>query len=213
VVDGKRLIETHDLSLIPSAAVLVALEARRGETTAPAVLGDPLDNLPAARSEARWVATQVGASALIGGAATSTALLAARHASLLHVSSHAELSRRGAFLRLADRALSAAEIVEAGLAPQLVVLASCASAAAPDAGPWGALSTSFLAAGSHNVIGSLWSLEDEPTRIMVERFYRGGGAEHPAHALAIAQRASIAAGEPRRAWAGFVIVGTGVVVR
>ncbi|HEX3129288.1 MAG TPA: CHAT domain-containing protein, partial [Thermoanaerobaculia bacterium] len=58
------------------------------------------------------------------------------------------------------------------------------------------------------VLASLWSVEDEPARRFVLRFYAEGGLRDPAPALARAQRAAIAAGEPPSAWAPFVLVAT-----
>jgi hypothetical protein len=206
---GRRLVETHDIAYAPSAAVLAQVEARTAPGGAPVVLGDSLGNLPAARDEAAWVAARLGVPPRLGGAATAVALRSAREASILHVAAHAELSARGAQLRLADRPLPASEILEAGLHPGLVVLASCVSAAAPHGAPWGALAGSFLAAGSRTVVASLWTLDDRAARRMIERFYDAGGVRDPVRALGDAQRAAAMAGEPLRAWAGFVVFGAG----
>ena len=75
---------------------------------------------------------------------------------------------------------------------------------------WGSLGAAFLAAGSRAVVASLWSIEDEPTRQFILRFYDQGGASDPAGALSRVQRAAILAGETPVVWAPFVVFGSGL---
>jgi CHAT domain-containing protein len=72
---------------------------------------------------------------------------------------------------------------------------------------WGSLSTAFLVAGSEAVLASLWSIEDQSAREFITRFYGEGAPNQPATALARAQRAFIAAGQPASRWAPFVLFG------
>jgi len=205
--NGTRLIDHHDLAMVPSVGVLarmlVAPEPKGG---AAVVLGDPRGDLPGARAEAVRVARYLGVTPQVGTAATLSALSAASRASLLHVATHASIELGSARLTLANAAPSAAEILAAGVAARVTVLASCASAVTPLPEFWGSLAAAFLAAGSRSVVASLWSVNDLATAELVDTFYANGGAEAPAAALAIAQR-HLALKFPPSTWAAFVVVG------
>lgn len=95
----------------------------------------------------------------------------------------------------------------------LVVLSACQTANGdqlPGEGLVG-LSYSFLIAGSHRVVGSLWDVDDAATAELMRRFYQAlyQQGQSPAEALRSAQRAI--AQEPRWSnpyyWAGFTIEG------
>src|SRR6185436_18451057 len=154
-------VEEHPIAFVPSLSALAALESGSNEAASPPiVLADPKDDLPAARSEGIEVAKLLGTAALTGGEAVSGALEKVRHARTLHVATHTGLGPRGAWLQLADRQVSASEIVARRIGPRLAVLASCSSAAQPGRQMWGSLGSAFLAAGSRAVLASLWSIED-----------------------------------------------------
>lgn len=57
-------------------------------------------------------------------------------------------------------------------------------------------------------MASLWSIEDAATRRFILRFYEEGGASAPVLALARAQKAFIASGQPASSWAPFVVIGS-----
>lgn len=206
---GRYLVEDHEISYVPSLNALVALESRHRPPTGPSlVIADPRGDLPAAGREAGEVARKLGASARSGSEATLEALVTASRARVLHLATHTGLGRRGPWLALADGDIDAATILSRGLGPRLVVLASCASAARLGRGMWGSLGAAFLVAGSDGVLAALWSIEDEPARRFVLRFYDEGGAAEAAAALARAQRFFIASGEPPAVWAPFVFFGS-----
>lgn len=212
--DGRYLVENHPIAYVPSLNGLVAIAGRgieRGSGSPagePAVLGDPRGDLPAAALEARAIAAQLGTRAAVGADATLDRLAAAAEAPLLHLATHTGLGPGGPWLALADRELGADAILRGRLRPRLVVLASCASAARTGKGLWGSLGAAFLTAGSESVLASLWSIEDDPTRELITRFYRHEGITDPAGALARAQRQAIAAGQPPSIWAPFVLFGS-----
>ncbi len=205
----RYLIEDHAIALIPSLSVLAALESQSVEPLGPPlVLADPRGNLPAAALEGREVAKLLAGELRTAGAATSRELQKATRARSLHLATHTGLSSRGPWLLLADRRLGTAEIVTRRIGPRLVVLASCASGARTGRQMWGSLGAAFLAAGSRTVLASLWSVEDEPARDFVLRFYAEGGASDPAGALARAQRVAIGRGLSPNLWAPFVLFGS-----
>jgi tetratricopeptide (TPR) repeat protein len=207
---GRFLVEEHGIVLVPSLNALAALEAPRAVPARPAVaLGDPRGDLPVASAEAVEVARQLGGTAWTAGAATVRQLQQAAHSRTLHLATHTGLGPRGAWLQLADRRVTASEIVAGRIAPRLVVLASCASGVRPGREMWGSLGASFLAAGSRAVLASLWSVEDRPTRELVRRFYAEGGDADPGAALTRVQRVAIRQGLSPHLWAAFVLFGSG----
>jgi tetratricopeptide (TPR) repeat protein len=170
------------------------------DATRALVIGDPSDNLPAARDEAIWVARQFGAAVYVGGAATRSALAAAHGAHLLHVSAHSETS----VLPLHDGDVSA---YDALVPARIVVLASCGAAAGTDDAGHGSLARAFLDAGAEVVIATPWSVGDEDARRVVKAFYGNGGATttQAGRALARAQL-ELASTMPIRSWVGFEVL-------
>jgi len=205
---GQRWIQHTAIAFAPNATVLAALDHSREDTGAFRVIGDPRGDLAGARAEAGATARRFGVTPAIGPAATRRELFGAGRAAVLAVSSHADASPGGARLLLADGEVTTAEIVDGRLAPSLVVLASCASAAV-DGDAWGALAGAFLAAGSPNVIASRWALSDTASQQLIASFYAADGVAHPALALARAQRIAIEHEVPVSAWAALVALGTG----
>jgi hypothetical protein len=207
---GERyLVEDHPIVYVPSLTALAATTAREAEAYGPpVVLADPSGDLAAAAVEAAAVGRLVEGSVRIGRLADAAELNRAARASLLHLASHSGLGPRGPWLRLADRDVTVDEIVTGRIAPRLVVLASCASAARERREMWGSLAAAFLAAGSRSVVASLGSVEDQRARDFVLRFYAQGGAVDPSAALTRTQRAAIAAGAPPTAWASFALFGS-----
>jgi CHAT domain-containing protein len=208
--NGRYLVEDHVLSEVPSLSALAAVGAKRVRLDGPpAVLANARQNLPDAEAEGRWVATHLGAGSQLslGGQATSARLRAAGGAGVLHLALHSGVGPTGPWLELADRRVPAQDLLGWRVAANLVVLASCASAATPSPGLWGSLVSSFLAGGSPSVIGSLWSTEDRVSRELVQAFYDNGGTREPARALAEVQRRWLAAGRPVAHWAAFAAYG------
>lgn len=96
---------------------------------------------------------------------------------------------------------------------ELVVLSACQTANGqllPGEGLVG-LSYSFLLAGAHRVVGSLWDVDDEATEALMHRFYAAllSGTTSPAEALRRAQRemAAMPRWHDPYYWAGFTIEG------
>jgi tetratricopeptide (TPR) repeat protein len=203
-VGGHYLPEQSELAVAPSLTTLAALAARpQRERSGAVVVGDPRGDLAGARAEAVEVAKLVDTRPVVGGEATLTRLTGARRAHLLHLATHAD--ERG--LVLAGGTLSADELIRRQLSPELVVLATCTGAAPRDGGLWGSLAGGFLVAGSRVVLASPATLDDADARRLVLAFYRAGGADAPASALAAAQRNLIRAGLPPSAWSSIAAIG------
>lgn len=203
---GRFLVETRVVSRLPGLAAL-RCPASRPAQHASVFLGDSRDDLPDARRETLVLAGRFGGRASVGSDATVDQLQASRDAALLHLAIHAEVDRSGGRLLLAgQRQFSAADIVEHRVGPRVAVLAACTTAVGRDPEGWGALSSAFLAAGSRSVIATLRAVNDRDAFEMMQRYYAVGGEQHPALALAKAQREQIAAGGSD--WWAFVAYGS-----
>jgi hypothetical protein len=194
----------------------------------PLVVGDPLvpaspdwkvPLLPGAASEARMLADRVAAEALIGEAATKTAVLARmRSARMLYFAAHGVSDPRapltGGFLMLSgpspDQAfLTAGEVQQMSLRANLVVLSACQSGLGfnHDGGVIG-LARSFQKAGVPRVVMSLWSVSDEATLYLMDRFQLQAMANVPAEALRLAMLDTRKKYPDPALWAAFTLFGT-----
>jgi tetratricopeptide (TPR) repeat protein len=186
------------LGLVPRAPG--AARTRAGAV----VIGDPRRDLASAADEARWVADRLGTRAWLGPDATVERLVRAASADVLHVAAHADERAGRRVVHLADLDVAPGLVVRARVAPRLVVLASCGSAASHDEGGWGSLAAAFVAAGSDHVVATQWSVDDAAAADLVRRFYDAGGVASPAAALAAAQTAMAPGADT--AWAAFTVV-------
>lgn len=233
----RYLVESRVLRFAPTLA-----DARQGayagawEPAKLLVVADPafdraafpgLGRLEGALHEARaLVRRHPGALLLEDEAATRAALLEALSgADMVHYAGHAlfddERPERSQLVLAppsgaSGRAgLGADEISQLRLPRlRLVVLAACETLRSRNgrSGGFAGLSSAFLAAGAHGVMGSLWRANDHATKALTERFYSvydstGNGAD----ALASAQRQMLRATDPAlrspAAWAGFRYAG------
>jgi tetratricopeptide (TPR) repeat protein len=209
---GALAIQRHAFAYVPSASALVALRDRRRSPSGRfAVFADAGGDLPSAAAEGRAVAARIGGRLFAGGEATAAHLRQVVDAPLLHFAVHSGFGPTGAWLGLSDGRLSASDLVAVAPRSQLVVLATCASAATEDPGLWGSLAAAFLAAGTPSVIASLSSVEDDPSARLMAAFYERGGASDPLGALSEVQRDWARTLPPER-WAPFVYFGTGAKV-
>ena len=109
--------------------------------------------------------------------------------------------------------LSLAEIYDLELNAELVVLSACDTALGKDIVGEGAISIArgFLVSGAQQVIATLWAVEDNATRLLMEEFYREW-----TEGLSVAEalrRAQIRLSQTRRYqsaryWGAFVVVGS-----
>ena len=205
-VGGRRLVELAVVSAAPDLTTGSGGRPAGADRSATLVLGDPRNDLPAARAEAEGVAHGLGVDALVGPAASSAALLQAPLLRLLHLATHATVGAGGPALVLSDRLLAVSDILNARLAPALVVLASCRSGSIAEESARETLASAFLRSGSGHVLATVRSVEDTVAARMVQAFYAAGGLEDPPGALARAQRA-LARSEPPSRWAVFFIAG------
>lgn len=231
---NRYLIEDHPLRVAatlreqrrtsaPSAAPALLVAANEFDRRAFPELG----GLPGALAEVRALTgTYRGATELVGARVTREALLAALPlARVTHFAGHAlfedQHPERSRLVLAADRVpgtraeLGIVDIEQLRLpAGSLVVLSACQTIRSPAgrSGGFAGLAGAFLAAGARGVVGSLWKVDDEQTRVLMTSFHQlyqqnqdGPGA------LRSAQLQMLHVRDPRTsspaAWAGFRYTG------
>jgi len=111
---------------------------------------------------------------------------------------------------LTGERLTAAEIFRLRFKGRAVVMSACQTALglSSTGSEIMGLNRSFIYAGSPSVIGTLWSIDDKSTAVLMEKFYtRLKKTEGIADALKEAQNEMIRLGYEPYDWAGFVLTG------
>lgn len=200
--EGDYLIDRHTILTAPSIQSLRYTSRQSDFLTSPEnsnalVLGNPimpplpitygdppptLKPLPGAALEAEEIASLLETTPLIGDRGTETAVLAALpNARIIHLATHGLLDEQqglGSAIALApdsenDGLLTAADIFQMNLNPELAVLSACDTGRGDITGDGVVgLSRSLMAAGVPSAIVSLWSVPDAPTAELMEEFYR-----------------------------------------
>jgi tetratricopeptide (TPR) repeat protein len=201
----RYLVDDRPIARLPGLAALRAPVSTSDERAL--VIGDSRGDLPEAAREVRKLAAAMGVTASVGAAASRHMLASARGARLLHIAVHGAATSAGRALVLADGNLTAADVLDAGLDPQLVVLSGCATAASDDAESWDGFPSAFLAAGSRYVVATLRSVDDVAAARVIEAYYAQPAALDPIERLAAAQR-QLASSLPVAAWASFAAWGS-----
>ncbi|MEO3855282.1 CHAT domain-containing protein [Acrocarpospora sp. B8E8] len=201
------------VSVSPSAALWHA-GTRRAHADGPTVVASG-PGLPEASREAAAVASIHGVSALVGGAATTHAVVAALDgARLAHLAAHGRLHATNPLfssLRLADGPLTLYDLERLGRPPQMIVLAACDTGrpvvtAGDELLGFGG---TFLALGTRTIVASVLSiLDSETTNLMIALHQLMAVGQSAAVALAQVQRqATTEGGQVAAVAAGFVCVG------
>ena len=176
--DGERyLVERFAVCVVPTL----------GPGTPPVTVGRPAlvvsvadEGIPAADDEAARVATVLAwgdhsVRLLSGKWANASAVTASMSgAGIVHLACHAVFRPENPLfsrLRLADRWLTASEIVQLDLPATLVTVSACDSGRAQSSAESIGLGWAFLAAGAAGVIVSQWAVDDETARELMVRFY------------------------------------------
>ncbi len=198
----------------------------------PEVVGDDgsryrLAQLPGAAAEGHEVARQVSDTLITGQAATEAALRQLiPSATLIHLATHGfaystQARARDSFIALApgngrDGLLTVGEVLDSiRLQAELVVLSACETGLGEIKQSEGTvgLQRAFLAKGARSVLVSLWSVSDEATRSLMERFYAHWLHDpgKPSKAVALQEAQQELASDPRFKapvyWAAFQLVG------
>ncbi len=212
---GDPAFPRDDPSLPPATRAHFAAFAERGGLPA----------LPASAAEARAAGRLFpGSEVRLGGAASEAALrrLGLGGFSIIHLATHALVDEaalgRSAIALAAgggeDGFVTAGDLARLRLDADLVVLSGCGTALGVIVGGEGirGLTAPLLEAGARAVVGTLWPIGDASAADFVASFSRAlGRGEATAEALRSAQLERIRAGDGPRTWAGFEIVGNGML--
>jgi len=188
-----------------------------------------LSPLPGAETEAAAVARQLGLPAPLTGEGASESVVRQRlgQAPVVHLATHgyayaAEARSRASFVALAadpghDGLLTVGEVADdpaLALSADLVVLSACQTGLGTlkEAEGTIGLQRAFLARGARSVLVSLWSVSDDATALLMERFYTHWlSPEAPGKGEALRRAQRDVRGDARfrepRFWAAFQVVG------
>ncbi|MEO0768816.1 MAG: CHAT domain-containing protein, partial [Cyanobacteria bacterium J06649_4] len=179
----------------------------------------PLPSLPHAETEAIQIAQLLNTNALVGAAATETAVKQRlEEANLIHLASHGLYQEDGDALQskiaLAsnseeqDGFLTAEEILDYSLQADLVVLSACDTGRGSITGDGViGLSRSFIAAGTPSVMVSLWQVPDAATSTLMTQFYQNRQTLDKAQSLRQAMLYMIEQDLEPKDWAAFTLIG------
>lgn len=235
------LVEDYAVSYAPSASVLKhCLERDRGRKETLLALANPTPTDLEGR-QLLYVSDEVhalkrrfgsGAMVRIGREATETMCKeeAGRH-DIMHIAVHFMVDERDPLRSALDLAPSArddgrlevCEVMDMGVAADLVVLSGCSTAVGggpvdplPDSDDWVGLTRAFIHAGAPSVVATLWPVNDRSTSRFMDRFYELLPGLGKSKALARTQRDMLAGLIPGAAecsdpyhWAPFVLIGSG----
>ncbi|MGE0008199.1 MAG: CHAT domain-containing protein [Parvibaculaceae bacterium] len=198
-----------------------ASAAKRGHSNV-LIMGNPtahddewdFPDLPGAEAEARFAHSLFGGTMLTRKQATLARFEElAPESDLIVLAAHGVADEAkpldGGFLALADRRLAPRHIQSLALdGHPLVVLSACQSGLGRslDAGVVG-LARAFQLAGASNTVMSLWSVDDDATRFLMEHFYGLLAGHEPARALQLATLATRTRFPHPGQWASFAVFG------
>jgi tetratricopeptide (TPR) repeat protein len=180
-----RLLDLVDVRYAPSAAftrtALARSERAQSEQQKLVALGDPTNDLPAARPEVEGIAHLLPGESVCayGSDATSEFLFEnAGSADLLHLACHASgglFDDAETFLVLADGPVTISELTSVHLHTRLVSVSACQSALSnigrlPE--ELISIGTALFAIGSACVVASLWPVDDAATALLMIGLYR-----------------------------------------
>lgn len=219
--DGRRYLAERTATVTaPSASVLAHARARAGQESGHGalVVGVPDERAPQIEHEARTIARTLNCRDPLLGADASLERVVqkAADADIIHLACHGYFSADNPMasgLKLADRWLTVREVYQLRLRASLVTLSGCETGrnVVATGEELVGLVRGFLAAGASALVVSLWTVNDESTASLMQRFYefreesRYNGSE--ALALQAAQIATLAQRPHPVFWAPFTVVG------
>jgi tetratricopeptide (TPR) repeat protein len=169
--------------------------------------------VPSITAEARALATVMPDARVVLGSDASTQRLRAElpGPAVLHLACHGLYRSANPLfsaLRLADRWVNAAEILDLDLGGALVTLSACESGRpSRDSAEQMGLASAFLAAGASGVVASQWLIDDDATSVLMPAMYAGlADGLGPAEALRQAQLTAAARFPHPYYWGSFVYV-------
>ncbi|MCB9277668.1 MAG: CHAT domain-containing protein [Lewinellaceae bacterium] len=178
-LEGRPLGLLYPISYIPSGSALQFLSKTRisSQSTLLAV-GNPTGDLPSAETEAAYIAALFTSEPLLGEQATEKKIKGKiDKVRLLHFATHGLLSAdsplESAIALAKGEKLSLYELMGVETPSDLAVLSACNTGRGETTGGDDVLGLTrgLLAAGSKNVMVSLWAVDDLSTSLLMGRFY------------------------------------------
>ncbi|MEQ8770479.1 MAG: CHAT domain-containing tetratricopeptide repeat protein [Phycisphaerales bacterium] len=213
------LVSHYDIAMLPSSELLPVLRGRQAPGDRALLVGVPDRAAPAIIEEIESLAQAVpGAKHLLSDDATWDAVRSeSSEVAVLHLACHGTHhpdAPLASALKLADRWVTARDIMRLDLPGSVVVLSGC------DTGRMDAafgdevqgLTRAFVAAGASALITTLWPAHDRATQGLMESLYTtaqkaGLGAASLRSALAQTQRTELHAGVHPALWAHLTFAG------
>ena len=214
-------VERYDFGYVNSLYLFELMYQNfAGGSGQPFVLGDPDGSLPGARKEAERVAELLSADggAVVGDAATLERVQGASgRANVLHLATHGVLHHQrpeqSYLLMAGKRRLYVLDAEELNLQnTELVVLSACESGLGTTGLEYATLARAFMHAGASSIVATLWQIEDQSSRLLMEKFYANlAEGKDRLTALNDAQRALLKHEDPELRepwrWAGYIAFG------
>jgi CHAT domain-containing protein len=185
--DGQQrcLLDSMAVRYAPSAATIVGARVQAETSDAMphclVAVADPKSNLPAARGEVMEISRLFPDAAIVAYGADATRRFVAEHAAAathLHLACHGAgglIENSDASLELADGSMDSTTLTQlAGFHARLVAVSACESAVSELTGVPGemfSLGVATLVAGAACTIGSLWSVDDLATGLLMTKLY------------------------------------------
>lgn len=209
--EGKSLSQTHTLS------VQLAPRTQDALTQTPTNLravGNPDGSLPAAELEVDQIAGQFASAKVATRSEATRGFVDAFTEDVMHFATHGLVNFRKphtSYLMLANGEHLAAQQIarESWSDADLVVLSACNTGnSSLDFVGHRSLAGAFLKGGSHNVLATLWQVDDEATRVFMNHFYTALSQGHsPQESVQKAQVELLESTQFRHPyyWAGFLL--------
>jgi CHAT domain-containing protein len=219
-------VKRHSFGYLPSMYMLdLVLRDLSSVSVDSLVMANPDGTLQGAEQEATVVHRLLAATTplLLGGSASYENLL--QHAGdkrVLHLATHARLDPANveqSYLLLANgRRFSVLDVMTLPLGEtDLAVLSACETGIGGAGQEYATLARAFAHAGVPSIVATLWRVNDQASRRLIEALYRHlGDGDDVVKALSSAQRDMLAGDASFREpwqWAGFVSFGKAVTVR
>lgn len=210
------LVERFEISYAPSAVVFQQCVARPRRDFKRALLVGVADEIiPHVNDEIDAIAKVFPESECLRNEAATAAALKTHTAGadVIHFACHAHFRSDNPLfssLQLSDGPFTVRDALQLDLSGALVTLSACetgVNAIIPGDELIG-LARGFFSAGALSVLLSLWTVDDESTRQIMEEFYRQvRGGSSAARALRLAQMQLMKQQEHPFFWAPFILVG------
>ncbi|MDA1195412.1 MAG: CHAT domain-containing protein, partial [Planctomycetota bacterium] len=179
-IAGHPLLLDYEVVQAPSASIYLHCRQPRGRRYGTAlILGVPDETAPDIRREVEQLSAFVPRNrCFVGKEATSANLVRyGRRARVVHIAAHARFDRTDPMesgVCLGDGWLTIPRIAELKLAPELIVLAGCATGkvSVTEGGELFGLVRGFLQAGASAMVTSFWPVPDEATTAFMQLLHR-----------------------------------------